>query len=167
LSDQNKEQKSVIFAVRTTSGQERTATELIASKAGMKKAPVFGILAPEVIKGYIFIEAAGPHIVDDVISGVRHARARTKGVVSPQAVERFVVTKPVIEDLTAGDSVEVVGGPFRGLKARITHVDKMKEEVTIELLEEGFATLPITVHADYVKLVARGGGGEAGREETG
>lgn len=167
MSDQNKQQKSVIFAVRTTSGQERTATELIASKAGMKKAPVFGILAPEVIKGYIFIEAAGAHIVDDVISGVRHARARTKGVVSPQAVERFVVTKPVIEDLAAGDSVEVVGGPFRGLKARITHVDKMKEEVTIELLEEGFATLPITVHADYVKLVARGGGGEAGREETG
>ena len=167
MSGQNQQQKSVIFAVRTTSGQERTATELIASKAGMKKAPVFSILAPEVIKGYIFVEASGAHIVDDVISGVRHARARTKGVVSPQAVERFVVTKPVIEDLTVGDSVEVVGGPFRGLRAKITHVDKMKEEVTIELLEEGFATLPITVHADYVKLVARGGGGEAGREETG
>ncbi len=165
MSDQNQQQKGVIFAVRTTSGQERTATELIASKAGMKKAAVFGLLAPEVIKGYIFVEAAGAHIVDDVISGVRHARARTKGVVSPQAMERFVVTKPVIEDLTVGDSVEVVGGPFRGLKARITHVDKMKEEVTIELLEEGFATLPITVHADYVKLVSRGGA-EAGREET-
>jgi transcriptional antiterminator NusG len=80
-------------------------------------------------------------------------------------MERFIVTKPVIEDLTVGDSVEVVGGPFRGLRARITHVDKMKEEVTIELLEEGFATLPITVHADYVKLVTRGGG-EAGREKT-
>jgi len=166
LSGQNQQQKkSAIFAIRTTSGQERTATELIASKAGMKKLPVFSILAPEVIKGYIFIEAAGAHFVDDVISGVRHARARTKGVVSAQAIERFIVTKPVIEDLTVGDSVEVVGGPFRGLRARITHVDKVKEEVTIELLEEGFATLPVTVHADYVKLVARGGG-EAGREEA-
>ncbi len=167
MSDQNQQQKkSTIFAIRTTSGQERTVTGLIASKSGIKKAPVYAILAPEVIKGYIFVEAAGAHIVDDVISGVRHARARTKGVVSPQAMERFVVTKPVIEDLTAGDSVEVVGGPFRGLRARITHVDKVKEEVTIELLEEGFATLPITVHADYVKLVARGGGGGAGREEA-
>jgi transcriptional antiterminator NusG len=165
LSEKNQQRPSVIFAVRTTSGQERTATELIASKSGMKKAPVFCVLAPEVIKGYIFVEAAGAHIVDDVISGVRHARARTKGVVSPQAMERFIVTKPIIEDLTAGDSVEVVGGPFRGLKAKITHVDKMKEEVTIELLEEGFATLPITVHADYVKLVTKGSG-EAGREET-
>jgi transcriptional antiterminator NusG len=166
LSGETQQRPSVIFAVRTTSGQERTATELIASKVGIKKAQVFCIIAPEVIKGYIFVEAAGAHIVDDVISGVRHARARTKGVVSSQAMERFIVTKPVIEDLTVGDSVEVVGGPFRGLRARITHVDKMKEEVTIELLEEGFATLPITVHADYVKLVTRGGG-EAGREETG
>lgn len=166
MSNEDQKKQSVIFAIRTTSGQERTATELIASKAGMKKAPVYCILAPEVIKGYIFIEAAGAHIVDDVISGVRHARARTKGVVSPQAMERFIVTKPVIEDLAVGDSVEVVGGPFRGLRAKITHVDRVKEEVTIELLEEGFATLPITVHADYVKLVARGGGGEAGREET-
>jgi transcriptional antiterminator NusG len=165
LSNQNQQQKSVIFAVRTTSGQERTATELIASKAGMKKSPVYCLLAPEVIKGYIFIEAAGAHIVDDVISGVRHARARTKGVVSPQAMERFIITKPVIEDLSVGDSVEVVGGPFRGLRAKITDVDKMKEEVTIELLEEGFATLPITVHADYVKLVSRGGA-VTGREEA-
>jgi transcriptional antiterminator NusG len=165
LSNQNQQQKSVIFAVRTTSGQEKTATELIASKAGMKKSPVYCLLAPEVIKGYIFIEAAGAHIVDDVISGVRHARARTKGVVSPQAMERFIITKPVIEDLSVGDSVEVVGGPFRGLRAKITDVDKMKEEVTIELLEEGFATLPITVHADYVKLVSRGGAG-TGREEA-
>lgn len=165
MSDQDEQKKTAIFAVRTTSGQERTVTDLIASKSGIKKAPVFAILAPEVIKGYIFVEAAGAHIVDDVISGVRHARARTRGVVSPQAMERFVVTKPVIEDLGVGDSVEVVGGPFRGLKAKITHVDKMKEEVTIELLEEGFATLPITVHADYVKLTSRGGGG-AGREET-
>jgi len=52
------------------------------------------------------------------------------------------------------------------LKARITNVDKLKEEVTIELLEEGFATLPITVHADYVKLVSRGSVAEVGRQEA-
>jgi hypothetical protein len=33
------------------------------------------------------------------------------------------------------------------------------------LLEEGFATLPITVHADYVKLLSRGDS-EIGRKET-
>jgi transcriptional antiterminator NusG len=155
----------LIYAVRTTSGQERTVVDLITSRIALKKLPISSILAPDMVKGYIFVESAGPHYVDDLIAGVRHARARTKGVISPEALDRFIVTKPVIEDLKKGDSVEVVSGPFRGLKARITNVDKLKEEVTIELLEEGFATLPITVHADYVKLISRGSAA-VGREEA-
>jgi transcriptional antiterminator NusG len=62
--------------------------------------------------------------------------------------------------------VEVIAGPFRGLKAKITHMDKVKEEVTIELLEEGFATLPITVHADYVRRIAAGRGEGTDGKET-
>jgi len=155
-----------IYAVRTTSGQEKTVADLLMSRIALKKLPVSSVLAPEVIKGYIFVEAAGPHFVDEAISGMKHARARTKGVIGVSAIERFLITKPVIEDLALGDLVEVVGGPFRGLKAKITDVDAAKEELVIELLEEGFATLPITVHADYVKLVQKAGG-EAGREKTG
>lgn len=154
-----------IFAVRTTSGQEKTVANMLTSRVASKKLPVASILAPETIKGYILIEAAGPHYVDEAISGLKHARARTKGAIGVAAIERFLITKPVIEDLGVGDLVEVVGGPFRGLKAKITDVDRSKEELTIELLEEGFATLPITVHADYVKLVQKGGG-EAGRKEA-
>lgn len=160
-----KKSRSLIFAVRTTSGQEKTVAEMVASRAAVKKLPVSSVLAPEVIKGYIFVEAAGPHFVDEAISGVKHARARTRGMIATSAVERFITTKPVIEELDSGNLVEIVGGPFRGLKAKITHIDKVKEEVTIELLEEGFATLPITVHADYVKLVERGESGESGREK--
>ena len=40
------------------------------------------------------------------------------------------------------------------MRAKITRVDKTKEEVTLELMEATF-TLPITVHADYVKLVEK------------
>src|SRR3989475_11723324 len=90
-------QKTSIYAVRTTSGQERTVVDLMASRAQPKKLPITAILAPEVIKGYIFVEASGPHFVDEAIAGTRHARTRTKGVVSIQAIERFIVTKPVIE----------------------------------------------------------------------
>jgi len=158
--------KMQIYAVRTTSGQEKTVANLLTSRIALKKLPIASVLAPEVIKGYILVEAAGPHYVDEAISGMKHARARTKGAIGVSAIERFLITKPVIEDLGLGDLVEVVGGPFRGLKAKITDVDAAKEELTIELLEEGFATLPITVHADYVKLVQKAGG-EAGREKTG
>ena len=159
--------KMLIYAIRTTSGQERTVADLLASRIALKKLQISSILVPEVIRGYVFVEAAGPHFVDEAISGVRHARARTRGMITVSAVERFIVSRPIIEDLNIGDKIEVAGGPFRGLKAKITDIDRVKEEVTIELLEEGFAILPITVHADYVKLIERAKGETVGREEAG
>ncbi len=163
----NEGQKMSIYAVRTTSGQERTVADLLTSRIGLKKLPVSSVLVPEVIKGYIFVEATGPHVVDEAISGVRHARSRTRGMTTVGAVERFIVTKPVIEDLNLNDVVEVVSGPFKGSKAKITSIDRVKQEVTIELLEEGFAILPITVHADYVKLIERTTGEKgAGKEAS-
>jgi len=156
----------MIFAIRTTSGQEMTVAEVLTSKAAMKKLPVFSVLVSDAIKGYIFVEASGPHVVDEAISGIKHARAKTRGSVPLSSVERFIVTRPTIDELSESDLVEVIAGPFRGLRAKITHMDKVKEEVTIELLEEGFATLPITVHADYVRRIAKGKGEEHEREET-
>src|SRR3989442_10875531 len=99
----------------------------MASRIQPKKLPIVAILAPEVIKGYIFVEATGPHFVDEAIAGTRHARTRTKGVVSLAAIERFIVTKPVIEELSVGNLAEVVVVPFRGLKAYITHLVKVQK----------------------------------------
>jgi len=155
----------MIFAVRTTTGQEKTVANLLASRVAARNLPVASIFVPETVKGYIFVEASGPHVVDEAISGLKHARGRTRGTVNINDLEKFIVVKPVIEELEEGDIVEIVGGPFKGLRAKITGVDKVKEEVTIELLEEGFTILPITVHADYVKPVEKARGEEVGREE--
>jgi transcriptional antiterminator NusG len=151
------EEKSfgVIFAVRTTAGQEKNVATLIAARAEMSKLPIKAVLVPEMLKGYVFIEADGPHFVEEAIAGIKHVRSRVPGIVDFSEVERYIVVKPVIEELDEEDTVEVVGGPFKGMKARITRVDRTKEEVTLELLEATF-TMPITVHADYVKLVGKG-----------
>ncbi|MEM3507215.1 MAG: transcription elongation factor Spt5 [Candidatus Bathyarchaeia archaeon] len=144
-----------IYAVRTTSGQEKTVTDLLVARVKLKKLPVYSILAPESVKGYIFVEAPSPHFVDEAISGIKHARTRTRGEIKFKEIEKFLITKLVIDELSVGDTVEIVGGPFRGLKAKITNVDKVKGEVTIELLEEGFSTLPITVHSEYVRIIEK------------
>jgi len=143
-----------VFAVRTTAGQEKNVAEMIASRVKTTKLPIKAVLVPEMMKGYVFVEAAGPHFVEQVIAGVKHVRSRVPGLVTFSEVERYIVTKPIIEELGAEDVVEVVGGPFKGMRAKITRIDKTKEEVTLELLEATF-TLPITVHADYVRLVER------------
>ena len=144
----------MIFAVRTTAGQEKNVATLIAARAETNKLPIKAVLVPEMLKGYIFIEANGPHFVEKAIAGIRHVRSRVPGIVDFSEVERYIVVKPVIEELDEEDIVEVVGGPFKGMRARITRIDKSKEEVTLELLEATF-TMPITVHADYVKLVEK------------
>jgi transcriptional antiterminator NusG len=143
-----------IFVVKTTTGQERNVARLVAAKIEMTHIPIKAILVPDTLKGYVFIEADGPHLVEEAISGVRHVRSRIPGLVSFAEIERYIIRKPVIEDLNEEDVVEITGGPFKGMRAKITRIDKSKGEVTLELLEATF-TLPITVHSDYVKLVEK------------
>ncbi len=149
-----------IFAVRTTAGQEKNVANLIAARVETSKLPIKAILVPETLKGYVFIEADGPHFVEEAVAGIKHARSRVPGVVDFSEVESYIAVKPVIEELDINDIVEIVGGPFKGMKARITRIDAAKEEIILELLEATF-TLPITVHADYVKLAEK-----AKKEET-
>jgi len=153
MSEENKI-STAVFAVRTTAGQEKNVANLIEAKVKINDLQVKAVLVPEMLKGYIFIEADGPHSVEKSIAGVKHVRSRVPGVVTFPEVERYIIIKPVIEELDADDLVEVIGGPFKGMRAKITRVDKAKEDVTLELLEATF-TLPITVHADYVKLVEK------------
>jgi transcription termination/antitermination protein NusG len=143
-----------IFVVKTTTGQERNVARLISTKVEMTHIPIKALLVPDTLKGYVFVEADGPHLVEEAIAGVRHVRSRIPGLVSFNEIERYIVRKPVMEDLDEDDVVEITGGPFKGMRAKITRLDKSKGEVTLELLEATF-TLPITVHSDYVKLVEK------------
>jgi transcriptional antiterminator NusG len=158
--EKNEESATKIFAVKTTTGQEKNVARLVAAKVEMTKIPIKAILVPETLRGYVFMETEGPHFVEEAITGVKHVRSRIPGIVSFSEIERYIVRKPIIEELNENDIVEVIGGPFKGMRAKITRIDKAKAEVTLELLEATF-TLPITVNSDYVKLV------EKSRSESG
>jgi len=155
LENKEEEQTSaMIFVVKTTTGQERNVARLITTKIKISKIPIKALLVPDTLKGYVFIEADGPHLVEQAIAGVRHVRSRIPGMVDFAEIERYLIRKPVLENLFEEDVVEITGGPFKGMRAKITRIDKSKGEVTLELLEATF-TLPITVHSDYVKLVQK------------
>jgi transcriptional antiterminator NusG len=143
-----------VFAVRTTAGQERNVANLIAVRISSTGLPIKAVLVPEMLKGYVFVEAEGPHFVEEAILGIKHVRSRVPGIVNFSEVEKYIVVKPIIEELDVRDVVEIISGPFKGMKAKITRIDKTKSEVILELLEATF-TLPITVHADYVRVVEK------------
>jgi len=142
--------RTFLYAVKVTNGQERTVALMLSDKSKVEDLSIQAILAPAELKGYVIIEAQTPHIVDELIRGMRHTRERVQGTISPDEVDHYIETKAVVEGLDEGTLVEVIAGPFKGMQARIVRVDSSKEEVTIEILEAAF-TLPITVHADYVR----------------
>ena len=57
----------------------------------------------------------------------------------------------------------MVAGPFRGEKAKITHIDYSKEEITVELLDS-MVPIPITVRGEQVRVIKRKE--EDSKEET-
>lgn len=151
---EKKECSTSVFAVRTTAGQEKNVAHLIAARVKTNKLPIKAILVPETLKGYLFVEAEGPNSVEEAIAGLKHVRSRVPGTVNFSEVEQYLTVKPVIQELNINDIVEVLSGPFKRMKAKITRINEPREEVTLELLEASF-TLPITVHADYVKLIEK------------
>lgn len=151
---EEKQVDTMFFAVRTTAGQEKNAAELVEVKARAKELALISILAPETLRGYIFIEATSPHLIEEAISGIRYIKSRVPGRVQFTEVEKYLTTKPIIEELDVGYTVEITGGPFKGMRAKITRVNPVRKEATLELLEATF-TLPITVNVDYLKLVQK------------
>jgi transcriptional antiterminator NusG len=150
LSDQKT--RTALYAVKVTVGQERNVSMMLADKAKVEELPIAAILSPMELRGYIIVESSAPHAVDQLIRGMRHTRERVQGLVDPTEVAHYLETRPVVDGLEIGGIVEIIAGPFKGMQAKVVRVDASKEEVTVEILEAAF-TLPITVHADYVREV--------------
>lgn len=144
-----------LYAVKVTMGQERNVSRMLADKSKVESLPIAAILSPIELKGYIIVESSAPHAVDQLIRGMRHTRSRVQGLVNPAEVQHYLEMRPVVEGLEEGILVEVIAGPFKGMQAKVVRVDPGKEEVTVEILEAAF-TLPITVHADYVREIKGG-----------
>ena len=142
--------KTALYVIKVTMGQEKPVSRMLAERSIVEKIPITAILSPEELKGYILIESPNPHHVDDLIRGMRHVRSRVQGLVNYQEADRYLQTRPAVEGLAIEAFVEIIAGPFKGMQAKVINIDEVKEEVTIEILEAAF-TLPITVHADYVR----------------
>ncbi len=147
---------SSIFAVRTTIGQEKNVADMLGIRAEKENLLVYSILVPSDIRGYIFVEAENKTEVNKVIRNVNHVKGVVEGTVALEDIERFFEPKPTIVKVDVGDIVELISGPFKGEKARIIRVDPKKEELTVELLE-ATVPIPVTVKAESVKIVRKGG----------
>lgn len=143
-----------IYVVKTTANQERSVANMIAQIARKDKHEIMALLVPDVLKGYVLVEAPAPEIVDQAIQGIPHARSVIKGVSSFGEVEHFLTPKPAVIGINEGAIIELISGPFKGEKARVKRVDVAKEEITVELFE-AMVPIPITVRGDHVRVLSK------------
>jgi transcriptional antiterminator NusG len=141
---------SKFFAIRITGGQEQVVANILQNKITTKKINVFSILVLDNFKGYIIVEAPDANIAFEALHGVRHVRGQIRGELPFKDIEGYLVKKPVVTELNIDDTVEVIAGPFKAMKAKITRVDYEKQEATVILLDSPYQ-IPVTVDANYLK----------------
>jgi transcription termination/antitermination protein NusG len=144
---------SRFFAIRTTGGQERVVASMLQTKIHSKKVGIRSILVLDSFKGYIIVEAPDSNVAYEALAGIRHVRGQIRGDLPFKDIEGYLVKKPVVAELNVEDTVEVIAGPFKSMKAKITRVDYEKQEATVVLLDSPYQ-IPVTVDANYLKKVA-------------
>lgn len=143
----------MIYTIKTVVGRENVVLDAVASKVKSEGLGVQGLVHPEEIKGYVFIEGN----VDDIekaVKGLPHSRGLIKKPVELSQIERFLQPRKVEVNLNVGDIIEIIGGPFKGEKGKVTRYDKVKRELTMEPTETP-VPIPITVSVEFVKILQK------------
>lgn len=145
---------SHIYALRTTANREDQVLDFITSNVNKKKLPVYSIIRPHGMRGYVFVEALDRQAAEQCATGVPYARGVLPKEINYKEIEHMLEQVKREVDIRKSDIVEIISGPFKREQAKITRVDKDKEEVVVELLGAA-VSIPISLKMDAVKVIRR------------
>ncbi|HLF54609.1 MAG TPA: transcription elongation factor Spt5 [Candidatus Nanoarchaeia archaeon] len=154
-----------IFAVRTTANREDQVMDFLVSNIKKKKLPVFSVIRPHGMRGYIFVEAADKQSAEQAAFNVPYARGILAKEIDYSEIEHMLEQVKREVDIRKNDVVEIIAGPFKREQAKVTRIDKTKEEVVVELLGAA-VPIPITVKMDAVKVIRRESAGASETEQS-
>lgn len=146
-----------IYALRTTANREDQVMDFVASNVEKKKLEVYSLIKPHGLRGYIFMEAANKTDAEQAVFRVPYARGIIGNEIDFSEIEHwFDLGQKMEYDVRKNDIAEIISGPFKREKCKITRVDKAKDEVVVELLEAA-VPIPITLKTDAIKVIRREG----------
>ena len=156
--------QSRFFAVKTTGGQERNVAKFVGNRLERNEtensvisSTIRSIVAIDSLKGYVFFEAPNAQVVSDAISGFKHVKNMIPGIVPYEDIEKFLVTRSIVSEISINDIVEITSGPFKNMKAKISRVEAGRSEVTIMLLDAPYQ-LPVTIDVNGIRIVEKSKG---------
>ena len=153
--EQTQEQlHSHIFALRTTANREDQVVSFLSSNAKRKKLEVFAIVRPHGMRGYVFVEAGSRSDAEQAAYGVPYARGLLPNEVQYSEIEHMLEQVVKEMNIKKNDIVEIISGAFKREKAKVSRIDRQKEEVVVEMLEAA-VPIPITLRMDAIKVIRR------------
>jgi len=157
-TEETEEEKksSYIFGLRTTANREGQVLDFVASNAVKKKLNVYSIIRPHGMRGYIFVEAAKRADAEQAAFGVPYARGILPNEIQYSEIEHMIEQAKAEYNIVKNDIVEIISGAFKREQAKVTRIDKTKEEIVVELLQAA-VPIPITLKIDTVKVIRREG----------
>ncbi|NJL43857.1 MAG: transcription elongation factor Spt5 [Nitrosarchaeum sp.] len=145
---------TLIFAVRTTANREDQVVGFVSANAQRKGLSVYSVIRPHGMRGYVFIEAASRADAEQAAFGVPYTKGLLPNLIQYKEIEHMLDQVKKEVNIQKNDIAEIISGPFKREKCKITRVDQAKEEVVVELLEAA-VPIPITVRIDAVKVIRR------------
>ncbi len=147
--------KRLIFAVKVSGGHENNVAKLIFARVKLRNLPVKSIIVSPKMRGYVLLESGDVHTVNEATYGIKNVKSVVPGVLTVDDIEEMIVKKKEAMEAQPGDIVEVISGPFKGMKARVVRFSKEKNEATINLIDVPYQ-LQVTVSVNYLKRASEG-----------
>ncbi len=143
---------SQLFLVKVAGGQELNVAKLIATRAQLKGLKLRSIVVLPKAKGYIILEADGIDTVNEAVSGIKNVKSVVPGILKVDDLSQTLARRKEEVKLEVGDLVEIISGPFKGMRARVVRFEEGKKEATINLVDVPYQ-LQVTVDASYLRKV--------------
>ena len=146
----------MIFIIKVTTNKEERAVDMIADRITKKNLNVFSVSRPHGLRGYILLESEDRESAEDAVFNLPYVKGIIGKTIGYEEIKNMV--EPSVESISIeeGDIVELIGASLKGEKAKVTRIDKQKEEAVVNLLG-AVVPLPVTVKLDNIKVIRRAG----------
>jgi transcriptional antiterminator NusG len=144
----------MIFIIKVTTNKEERAMEMITERIRKKDINTFAVLRPHGLRGYILLEAEDRESAEESVFNLPYVKGIIGKTVSYEEIKDMVEPTAESFSIKEGDIVEIISEHFKKEKAKVTRIDKQKEEVVVSLLG-AVVPLPVTLKLDNVRVIRR------------
>ena len=155
----------MIFIIKVTTNKEERAVEMISERIRKKDLNSYAVLRPHGLRGYILLEAEDRESAEESVFNLPYVKGIIGKTVTYEEIKDMVEPTAESFSIEEGDIVEIISEHFKKEKAKVTRIDKQKEEVVVSLLG-AVVPLPVTLKIDNVRVIRREEDPEIDRAEN-